>query len=271
MIDVEDIYVKTFATDRVEITWTIKDTREDVHDYLINIYRSNSESGPWTKIASGLEDRYRYVDGEVDFRNKWRVWYYKLETENKSTGIKEEYSPVSIQVDGDIIVAEIQRREYMYFKKFVGRKALLYKRRVFGQRCTCYDEILQNHLRDRCLNCFNTGYSGGYHRPIPIYIQFDPTGKSTSMSQGGEIQVENGTARTLAIPSIAPRDLIIESSNKRWRVVTSVPTEKRREPVHQELQVFGITPGDIAFSVPVNDAVFDASDDVYHQKRPMTL
>jgi hypothetical protein len=271
MIEVTDIYVNVYSTDRIELTWSIKDTREDVHDYYIDIYRSNSEGGPWTLLVQNIEDRYRFVDGEVDLRDKWRVFYYKLIIKNKSTGATQEYEPVSAQFKGDLIAIEVQRREEMYFEKFVGKKVLFYKRRTFGQRCNCYDPILQNNLRDRCLNCFNTGYTRGYYDPLPLYMQIDPVGRSTSMSQGGEMQTENSTARTIGIPYISPRDLIVESTNKRWRVVTSVPTEKRREVVHQELQLCGLTPGDIAFEVPVPWSAFSTEDDQYFYKRPMTI
>lgn len=270
MIEITDITARSFSADRIIVTWVIQDTHEEVHDYHINIYRSNSEGGPWTKIASNLEDRYRYEDVNVATRHKWRIWYYKLELVHKVSGKTEQYEPVSITRRGDLIVEEIQRREEMYFRKFVGRKVLLYPQRTFGQRCTCYDSTLQSHLRGRCLTCFNTGYAGGYQNPIVVYMQIDPTGKTTAMSQDGEMQTENATGRMIAIPEVKPRDIIIEKENRRWRVITSVPTERLREPVHQELQLKGLMQGDIAFKIPIDTTIFQEEDE-YRYKRPATI
>ena len=67
----------------------------------------------------------------------------------------------------------------------------------------------------------------------------------------GERQPSDTHARTLSFPPISPRDIIVESENRRWRVVNVVTTQRLRAVVHQELQLHEIARSDIEYSLPL--------------------
>jgi len=152
------------------------------------------------------------------------------------------------------VAAEVQRREALYFKEFVGRRTLLYPRRTFGQRCHCWDEVLGQSERSRCLECYATGFAKGYLNPIIMYIQIEPSTKSVQMMPDATNQQALCKARTIAYPRINPRDVIIEAENRRWRVFQAGMTERLRATVHQELQLTEIVPGDIEYELPVDSS-----------------
>jgi hypothetical protein len=251
---ITSVTVTAYALDRIIVNWEIADTTEEVHSYYFSIKRSESPGGPWDILVTQIEDRYSFTDGEVDLRDKWRKFYYKVVLEKKDGSETYESDAATLVAPVDLIAAEIQRRERLYFEEFVGRRALLYPRRSFGQRCHCYDPVTGQTERSMCMECFSTGYIRGYLNPIVIPVQFDPSAKTVQLMPDAENQQVVTVARTTAFPEIKPRDIIIEAENRRWRVLQVTPTERLRAVVHQEIQVTEIVPGDIEFRLPIVDS-----------------
>ena len=52
-------------------------------------------------------------------------------------------------------------------------------------------------------------------------------------------------------PKLKPRDVLVEQTNKRWRVVDVNFTEKRREIGHQIVRAVEILRGDIEQKIPI--------------------
>jgi hypothetical protein len=267
----KSVKVLSYSLDRIYVTWEIEDTTEEIHDYYFSILRSESPAGPWETLVDEIEDRYSFTDGEVDLRDKWRKFYYKVKLDKKDASETQESDPTTLSAPIDLVAAEVQHRERMYFTEFVGRRALLYPRRAFGQRCHCYDEVLGKSERSRCLECYATGYARGYLNPVVIPIQIDPSAKSIQMQPDILTQQNHTAARTVAYPEIRPRDIIIEAENRRWRVGKVSKTERLRAVVHQELQLVEITRGDIEYQLPVGLSVLENAASENNFKRLFSL
>lgn len=272
MIEVTNIRVRPLAYDRQELRWEIEDTHEEVHDYLIHIHRSESKGGPWNLLVSNIEDRYLFVDTMVDTRNRWRKYYYKLVLEHKASSEEKEYDPVCLAAPVDLIAAEAQRREHMYFRKLVGRKVLTFPRRTFGQRCHCWDPAMGSDLMEKCLNCYGTGYLRGYLNPMVVWMQMDPSTKANQMLPDAETQQVQTVARTSGLyPEFKPKDILVEAENRRWRVVTVTATERLRAILRQEMRLSEIRQSAIEFELPVDFSVLDPAADGRNFKRRATL
>jgi hypothetical protein len=159
----------------------------------------------------------------------------------------------------DLIAAEIQMRERLVWSEYAGRKCFVYPVRTFGQRCpNCYDGpdrgkgFTSQRRRSRCVTCYDTSFVRGYHSPIEIFMQIDPSDQAVQTLPVGETQQTDTSARLPNFPQLKPRDIIVEAENRRWRVVKVKPTERLRSIIHQELVMHEITPGDIEFQIPVN-------------------
>ena len=59
-----------------------------------------------------------------------------------------------------------------------------------------------------------------------------------------------------AFPPVKPRDILVESENRRWRVEVVANTQRLRAGLHQELTISEIARGETEFELPLNvDAV----------------
>ena len=88
--------------------------------------------------------------------------------------------------------------------------------------------------------------------PIEVYVQIDPCGKDRSASALQEMQPMDVAARMISFPPVSPRDILVESENVRWRVISVAHTQRLRAVVHQELRIHAIPIGDIEFDLPLN-------------------
>lgn len=258
---VNKLWVRSFDMDHLDVFWEIgplpgpasDTTPHEIFDYEFFVLRSQAAMGPYEVVSPALRDQYYFRDVKVSRLNKWRQWFYKLKIVNKKTGAEIEHGPSSdTEPEPDIIAAEIIRQEDMLFRKFVGRRCWLFPVRTFGPRCSCFDQTMQRVTRSGHLPCFGTGWLGGYMRPVEIFVQFDPSPKRVALQPTGEMQPSNANARMSSFPPVSPRDIIIESENRRWRVVNVGQTQRLRAVVHQEIELHEIPKSDVEYSIPLS-------------------
>lgn len=88
--------------------------------------------------------------------------------------------------------------------------------------------------------------------PIEVWVQIDPAGQMKKPTPTGQQQLADTAARMIYFPPVSQNDILIEAENKRWRVVSSTPTERLRAKVRQELGLHEIPRGDIEYDIPLN-------------------
>lgn len=256
----KNLLVRGFSLDFLEVTWEIEDTTLDPHDFQLEIFRSESPMGPWDQVAGPFEDRYRFVDNRVNLLDRWRQLYYKIvSTEKVDTANVAESDAFTFHAKPDLIAAEIQRLERLVWEEFAGRRCFIFPVRTFGYRCPhCYDGPgkgkghTSQRTRSHCLTCYGTSFVRGYFDPIEIFIQVDPSPKANQVLPIAERQQVDTSARLPNFPLVKPRDIIVETENRRWRVVRVTPTERLRSVVHQELVLHEIAKGDVEFQLPIH-------------------
>lgn len=262
MIKVMSIGVTSFDLDHLDINWVIENVPygasgegklHQVFDYKFFVLRSEAVMGPYEVIGGPFRDPfYAFRDNTVSLLHKWRQWYYKIQVLHVPSGETAEYGPASSeQPEPDLIAHAIMEQEDVLFREFIGRRAWLYPVRTFGPRCSCWDPTLGRRTTGKHLPCFGTGWLGGFMHPVEVFIQIDPNMKQSQISSMQEQQPGNTAARMVAFPPVSPRDILIESENVRWRVVTVTTTQRLRSVVHQELTLHEIPRGDIEYELPV--------------------
>lgn len=251
-LQIDKFRVRSLDVDRLEVTWEVNDSQEDALDYTFQIVRSESPEGPYEPLTPPFEDRYIFVDARVPQGDKFRQLYYKLIVVHKASQRQYEIGPSSQEADPDLVAQFIRRSEMTLLTQVIGRRVWLFKIRTFGARCSCFDRVTNKRTRSNCLSCFDTGFLRGYHNPIEIWVQIDPPG-GTQQNQPQQIAHHvNSTARTSFYPNIAPRDVVVEAENKRWRVVNVSTSERLRAPIKQEFSLYQIQPTDIEYRLPIN-------------------
>lgn len=261
MLQVTKLTVRSFNLDHLDLFWEISQVAgprvdQDMHEifnYEFYVLRAgDSPMGPYEQIGGPLLDTYRFRDVQVSLLHKWREYYYKLKIVDRRTDEVIETEPVGHnQPPPDLIAGEIIRQEDMLFREFSGRRCWLFPKRTFGPRCSCYDLTQKRVTRGNHLPCYGTGFLGGYMAPVECFVQIDPSPKESSHTTLQELQPGDTTARLIAHPPFSKDDVLVESENRRWRVIKVSSTERLRATVRQELTIHEIPRGDIEYALPI--------------------
>jgi len=256
-VEFQNLLVRSFTLDWLELSWEIKNTTLDPHDFDWSVERSESPLGPWDPLTDAFQDRYQFIDNRVNLEHRWRQLYYRLKSVRKNDATDVVYSDAAtLAADPDLIAQEIRLLEQTVFKEFIGRTCWLFPVRTFGQYCPhCMDVGkggTYRKIRSNCLTCYDTKYARGYMDPMELSVQFDPSPKAQQALGTGETQQSNTTARMSYFPLVKPGDIIVEPENRRWRVVKVSSTERLRAKVHHEMTLHEISKGDIEFAMEID-------------------
>lgn len=262
MLKVTELSVRSLDLDFLGVFWKIANVPgprrdQDPHEILsydFYILRAgDSPMGPYQQIGGPFVDLYAFRDVQVSLLHKWRQYHYKLKVVDRRSGESMEYGPASSgSAPPDLIALEIQRQEDLLFREFVGRRCWLFPIRTFGPRCSCFDITTGRITRSNHALCYGTGFFGGYMAPIEIFAQVDPTPKNTEATSLQERQPSETRGRMISFPPASPKDILVESENRRWRLGPVTQTERLKAAVRQELTLHEIPRGDIEYELPVN-------------------
>jgi hypothetical protein len=253
VLEIVDLKVRSLDVDSKEISWSVVEGQEDVLDYTFEVLRSESPEGPFDVITPAFEDRYIFVDRRIPTGDRHRKLWYRIRTTHKATSTTAQTPSVAQQAEPDLITQAIRRMEMTLFTQVIGRAVWLFKVRTFGSRCrTCWDCTMGKRVRESCLDCFDTSFLRGYHNPIEVYVQIDPSAKTVQNNAQQITQTVVTSARMSYYPEVVPGDVLVEAENKRWRVMKVDTTERLRAVVQQVLTLHQIDQSDIEYKLPIN-------------------
>lgn len=252
-LPIDKLRARSLDVDRLELTWEVSDTQQDALDYTFVVLRSESPEGPYEQLTPPFTDRYIFVDARLPQGDKFRQLHYKLRVVHKASGDTVDHGPAAQEPEPDLVANFIRRSQMTFLTQAIGRMVWLFKIRTFGARCTmCFDSVTNQRTAAACLDCFNTGFMRGFHNPIEVWMQIDP---SQSAVQNAPQQIAHHVmtrGRTSFYPNISPKDVVVELENKRWRVTDVVGSERLRATVKQELTLYQIQSTDIEYRLPIN-------------------
>jgi len=251
MIKVTKLYSRSFDLDHVDVFWEIENFQGDIMKFEFTVLRSESSFGPWDPISPPFQDKYYFRDVTPPKHHKWRTSFYLLRVRDRLTNEEKDFGPTAQQGEPDLIAMEVTRQEDILFREYIGRLSWLYPVRTFGAYCICNDRVTGRRTKSNCLNCYDTGFLGGYLTPIACYIQFDPSGQQAAPTPYREKQENKTTARLISFPQVKPKDILIEAENVRWRVESVTTTQRLRSALHQELVLKQVDMGDVEFKLPI--------------------
>ena len=270
MIEVKNIRVLSLSVDYNQITWDIGDTTEDVLDYTFQVLRSEAAAGPWDEVMPESDDRYIFVDNTIKNANIYRQYHYIVRVKHKPSEESRDYGPSMKAPEPDLIAVELRKHLNLLFREFAGRRCWLLPVRTMGQRCSdCWNARLQKRTRSGCRTCYDTSFVRGYHRPIEVWVQFDPSPAAEQPSNVGRLQQTSSTARMAHFPPVKPDDLLIEPENNRWKVRSRSTTQQGRAAVTQELQIHMVPTTDMEYAVPL-DLGMEIKDMYFNPSRNYT-
>lgn len=269
MIEIDRVVVRAVTVTSVEVTWILKPTDEPLSSSRFTVLMSESEQGPFEDVSGPLTDTQTFVC-RVNLKAKHNTLCWRIRVDDVITGISTTYpngTPTEafrfhplfdvVTMPSDYgqsyIAIEIARRNNLLLRRFTGRLTAYLPLRTQGKRCPqCWDEKKRRGNSSSCVECYGTTFQGGFYTPIPVFVDFNPSPNVIQISSFGKME-ENQTAAFMGnYPLVKPNDMLVEQTNRRWRVVQVNAIAEKRYIVQQHLQVQEIERSDAEYLLPVD-------------------
>lgn len=219
-----------------------------------NIYRSEGQEGPWTKVNAAPYTSTFFTDTTTQDFSKFMHGWYIVECILPSGQIIQA-KPNSWNICRhewvEIRATEIQRRETILLSKFTGAKCLYFRRKHFGQRCTnCWNFIAEKVMQDHCQVCLGTSFQGGYFPGINTFVQFNIVQNATTLDYKGKDESNTPTAWTISQPEMDTYDLILRLEDMAlFRIEGSQNTQLQAKVLRQIMQLCELSRDSVEYAL----------------------
>lgn len=246
---------RSLTQTQAEIRWKTTDTVEAMINFRFYVERSESSEGPWIQISQALTDTFLFIDVRPLKRSKLRSLYYRIKVERASDTTQFIYGAAAKQeAPPDNILLEIQRHyTKILLPRLIGVWTSIFIERTFGTLCGCKDSKTRRNHDVQCTTCYLTGFVGGYMNQINTFVHFDPEPEGSQVTELGEVHQTDTSCWMGNSPRLKPRDVLIEPSGKRWRVVSKRTTQLRRHDSRQIINLAHIDTSDVEYKIPVTE------------------
>lgn len=253
----------------VFLQWDLSKLSEE-GPHTFSVYRSGSPGGPWTLLESGIET-LNYVDAletedptppyMTSLPNQLempRNLFYRVSVLPPS-GVSNQTStvtPVEPKLTDrfKLLRRKFLRDQAILLRKLNGVDVAVLKKRRWGERCTlCYDKYTKEIVRANCINCYGTGYVGGFYPPIGTLARRGTLPDHKELTPQGLTEVRVTQVTMLDAPQVDSDDILVFlQDNRRFIVKDILHTELKTVKVHQKLVVSELPRSSIEYRVPVD-------------------
>lgn len=157
------------------------------------------------------------------------------------------------------VTLQSEKLDYMYREAIrrnawlldqAGERVLLFIRKTTGERCKCYRQNQRTHKQPKvgsCLECWGTGFVGGYVGPFEIKISpFQSEQKIAMTDRGMHLENVEDTWTTIT-PVITQRDFIVRRNGQVYAIGPAARPEVKGEPTQQHFSVEHIDSTDVRY------------------------
>lgn len=233
----------------------------------------NTVTEQWERLSFPTEEtlvtiNYHYRRGnllqnQIDTRSHvfYRITTVAQDpTGTSQTGLIEtplEYCPPISPMETeqlDYIWKEAIRRNRWILEQG-GERVKFFIRRTVGNPCPCQWDIrlfafLKQPLNN-CVQCYGTGFIGGYEGPYDIIIGPDESERRVSQSNTGR-RLENTYEVWIGpTPIASQRDFIVKQNGERYSIGPVKRTQVRGRTLQQSFTIGYLDSGDIRYKVPM--------------------
>ena len=221
---------------------------------LFDVYRAETEVGPWRKITPAPTDSNFVIDPDTqDFSKIMKGWYL-VECELPD-GRRIQGRPMTWENKRstwvEIRAKEIDRRNVLLLEKFTGIKTLVFRRKHYGMRCpNCWDAATEKVTKDKCSVCLGTSFKGGYFQGFETLFQYDSTPSDRLMDERGKVETEMVPAWTSSVPELNVHDVVLRVPDwKLFRIEHVLSTELQAVKVKQTMNLLELSKNCIEFEL----------------------
>lgn len=251
-----DPAVTQFTHDGHYIQWRWDPQATDPDTVELEIMRSESPDGPFDTVATiDPRDVFSYFDKTSPTSLLNAEIFYRLRAVERGTDREIKVSQAfGTQGKPPLDALEIIRQQRILLEGVNGHQPRVgipggvtcYRKRNFGRRCPeCVDAVTGRVAVSNCRLCIGTGKLDGYYNPVNVGMNIQPYAVVAKL-EGLQRNTDVDTAATMNnYPTMFPGDIIVEPSEKHWRVTRLDTKERHRIVVRQILSLSQIKPDDI--------------------------
>jgi hypothetical protein len=258
-VEFTDVKVLVVPNDGITVQWRIVPQDVDLNTVEVHVERSGGPEGPWSELTVvDPNSVFIYKDVTGPQRADRMGLYFRLLAKDRQTqAVVEASDPFTDTRVIPLYALEIRRQVRIYLegvnnhRGYVGNACTIYKLRTFGPKCmVCRDASSDRIVISNCRECGGTGQAGdGYFNPVDVFCKVDPEQKELGFGPLMKTDDRHTRVMMLDVPILYPGDVIVERSEKHWRVVNVDPAEdNERNPVIQFPTVVEIDRADVVYS-----------------------
>jgi hypothetical protein len=259
-------YVSQIGKDsRVVLQWQLQlPVGESAANYAVSVWRTEGSDNNLQPISSLLDaaKHHQFVDISTKFLDAQKNYAYVLKlhrvkniTPSTPAGVVATSDTISWDTPRDVVHEFIVGEHNFKFRHVSGVPVLVFNRMYEdnGVKCTaCWNPVMKKVMRSDCTVCYGTGSLHGFYEPEYTWADLSPESNSTQIVEWGEKQPSQMDVLFSDYPRLRSKDIIVELvSGKRWAVVNSMNSEKRRSPVLQLLRLDLVNPSDIEYKLEI--------------------
>lgn len=266
---VRNIRLYTLDVNYITVEWEVEPTTLDLTQYAVEVWRSESEVGPYSRVSMTMvaSDYFDFQDVSVNLLSKWRNFYYRVRIINRND--TDEYQDhgseehrkvllgaavggVVLETPPDLYALEAIRRFDLVLREHGGRRGLVSVSRTWGQRCpACWDTLKRRQKKSGCLTCFDTSLAGGFFSPTETWFMKPPHKVSTQLTPLFEMQADDRIMWFSRSPRLKPRDIVHTIEGDKFRVIDIGRSEKAGALTRQVVQVRRLSRDQVEYKIPI--------------------
>ena len=211
----------------------------------------------------GIRATYTYVNNLIDTGISKNV-YYKVTTVAKDLSTNAIIETPLHEIEAKSLM-DMEKVDYtwkegirrnQWLRDQGGERVKVFLRKWSGIKCSCTSEEFGRSKRtgigtQQCLNCYGTGYVGGYEGPYDVSIEPPNTEKTVQLGEAGLKIQYNWTTWMGPEPLVKDRDVIVRANNERFVISNVNPVGSRGAIYQQHFSLDQLLTKDPIYSLPI--------------------
>lgn len=248
------VLVRRPVPGQLMVRWAMNPHAYPMSRVRFELFRSQSPGGPWDLLPLPEMGATHFYDELIQGADHHAPQYYVVRAADvEGAGFRD--SDVSwLTHDADNIAMDMIRKKRVFLRTRGGVPIAVLKKKRWGAKCgRCWDPIKKLPQDPDCLECFGTGYSGGFLNPVLSFALMQPPRKSV-IAAGVEYHEGSLYIEMAPDPYVDRGDVLVDRVlNARFRVDTVQQATHRMHLVSQVCTLVRLDEKDPVYNISVEE------------------
>lgn len=219
----------------------------------------NLPIGPETEVAV----TYNYEGNALRTDLDRKIWY-RVTTVALNPASPEGYLETPLIHTEPVTFRAVEKLSYIWREAIRrnnwileqgGERVKVLVRKTSGIPCFCRTDPrsleYNQQPKNNCLDCYGTGFLGGYEGPYDLIITPDDAPRSVRQTPQGRYLDHTQDVWTGPSPLLTQRDFIVKQTNERYSIGPVHKPSERGNIMQQQFQIKYLDEQDIRYQVPM--------------------